>query len=45
MITDSVLIWDVNNDGQRGEAKDKDSLTSDTSILCTRDCDLRLNDR
>ena len=39
-ITDSVLIWDVNDDGQRGEAEDEDSLTSDTSILCTRDRDL-----
>ena len=39
-IADSVLIWDVNDDGQRGEAEDKDSETSDTSILCTHDCDL-----
>ena len=36
-ITDSVLIWDVDDDGQRGEAEDEDGLTSDTSILCTRD--------
>ena len=39
-ITDSVLIWDMNNDGQRGEAEDEDGSTSDTSILCTHDCDL-----
>ena len=24
-ITDSVLIWDMKDDGQRGEAEDKDS--------------------
>ena len=39
-ITDPVLIWDVDDDGQRGEAEDKDGATSDTSILCTRDHDL-----
>ena len=39
-ITDSVLIWDVDNDGQGGEAEDEGGSTSATSILCTSDCDL-----
>ena len=39
-ITDSVFIWDVDDDGQRGEAEDEDGVTSDTSMLCTRDRDL-----
>ena len=30
----------MDDDGQRGKAEDKDGLTSDTSILCTRDRDL-----
>ena len=42
-ITDSVLIWDVDDDGQRGEAEDKDGSTSDTTILCTRDRDLQIS--
>ena len=39
----SLYIWEVDGNGQRGEAekkKNKDSSTSDTSILCTRDRDL-----
>ena len=42
-ITESVLVWDVDNDGQRGEAEDEDSSMSDTSILCTRDRDLLIS--
>ena len=39
-LGDSVLIWDMDDDGQRGEAEDEDSLTSDPSILCIHGCDL-----
>ena len=42
-ITDSVLIWDVDDDGQKGEAEDEDSSTSDTSILCIRDRDFLIS--
>ena len=38
-ITDSVLIWDVDGNGQREEAEHEDSSTSHTSILCTCDHD------
>ena len=35
-----LLIWDVDDDGQRGKAEDEDDSMRDTSILCTRNRDL-----